>query len=55
SGRTRTCELQPQRLRQAERWLAEQRAMWEARSDRMVEFVERLHQQEQADDPKRRR
>lgn len=55
SGRTRTCELQPQRLQQAERWLAEQRAMWEARSDRMVEFVERLHQQEQADDPKRRR
>ncbi|WP_148715409.1 ArsR/SmtB family transcription factor [Chitinolyticbacter meiyuanensis] len=45
-GRTRTCELVPERLSQAEQWIAEQRAMWEARSDRMVEFVERLHQQE---------
>lgn len=46
-GRTRTCELLPQGLRQAEQWLAEQRAMWEARSDRMAAFVERLHQEEQ--------
>src|SRR5215472_10544403 len=41
-GRTRTCELMPEKLSQAEQWIAEQRAMWEARSDRMVEFVERL-------------
>ncbi|MEK7919806.1 transcriptional regulator, partial [Burkholderia contaminans] len=27
--------------------LAEQRALWEARSDRLVEFVERRHQEEQ--------
>ncbi|GAB2491001.1 metalloregulator ArsR/SmtB family transcription factor [Comamonas humi] len=46
-GRTRTCELVPEGLRQAEQWLAEQRAMWEARSDRMAAFVERLHQEEQ--------
>lgn len=46
-GRSRTCELVPDRLRQAEQWIAEQRAIWEARSDRMVEFVEQLHREEQ--------
>lgn len=55
SGRTRRCELVPARLAQAEQWLAEQRAMWEARSDRMVAFVERLHQGEQAHVKARRR
>ncbi len=50
SGRTRRCELVPARLAQAE-----QRAMWEARSDRMVAFVERLHQEEQAHVKARRR
>ncbi|AXV82278.1 metalloregulator ArsR/SmtB family transcription factor [Ralstonia syzygii] len=52
-GRTRMCELRPERLSEAEQWIAEQRAMWEARSDRMVQFVERLHQEEQANDRKR--
>ncbi|MDB5984817.1 MAG: transcriptional regulator [Pseudomonas sp.] len=45
-GRTRTCELIPARLSQVEQWLAEQRAVWEARADRMVEFVEQLHQKD---------
>jgi DNA-binding transcriptional ArsR family regulator len=54
-GRTRTCELLPDTLSQAEQWIAEQRAMWEARSDRMVEFVERLHREEQTHDTKRSR
>jgi DNA-binding transcriptional ArsR family regulator len=45
-GRTRTCELQPKALSPAERWIAEQRSVWEARSDRMATFVETLHQQE---------
>lgn len=47
-GRTRHCELVPARLAQAEQWLAGQRALWKARSDRMVAIVERLHQEEQA-------
>lgn len=55
SGRTRRCELVPARLAQAEQWLAGQRAMWEARSNRMVAVVERLHQEEQADVKARRR
>lgn len=53
-GRSRICELVPARLQQAEQWIAEQRAMWEARSDRMAAFVERLHQQEQLHVTKRR-
>ncbi|MBO9647576.1 MAG: helix-turn-helix transcriptional regulator [Variovorax sp.] len=44
-GRVRTCELLPASLNHAERWLAEERATWEARTDRMVAFVERLHQE----------
>jgi len=45
-GRTRTCELQPKALTQAERWIDEQRALWQARSDRMAAFAETLHQEE---------
>ena len=47
AGRVRTCELVPKTLSRAERWMAEQRAMWTSRSDRMATFVERLHQEEQ--------
>jgi DNA-binding transcriptional ArsR family regulator len=46
AGRTRTCELQPKALSQAERWIAERRAAWQARSDRMARFAETLHQEE---------
>jgi hypothetical protein len=45
----------PAKLTEVETWLAAQRAVWEARSDRMVEFVEQLHQEEQADVNKTRR
>ena len=47
TGRSRTCALVGSRLTEAEAWLAAQRAQWEARSDRLVEFVERRHQEEQ--------
>ncbi|MBB5532619.1 DNA-binding transcriptional ArsR family regulator [Stenotrophomonas maltophilia] len=53
-GRVRTCELVPERLGQAEQWLAAQRVVWAARADRMVEFVETLHRQEQAHGRRRR-
>lgn len=55
AGRTRTCELIPGTLDQAERWIAEQRAVWEARSDRMVRFVEALHRGEQSRGKRSRR
>jgi DNA-binding transcriptional ArsR family regulator len=47
-GRVRTCQLRPKALTRAEQWMAEQRVMWEARSDRMAAFVETLHQKEQS-------
>ena len=46
AGRVRTCELVPRTLSQAEHWMAEQRATWEARTDRMASFVENLHQED---------
>jgi DNA-binding transcriptional ArsR family regulator len=45
AGRVRTCELRPKTLSRAEQWLGEQRAIWEARTDRMSAFVEKLHQE----------
>jgi DNA-binding transcriptional ArsR family regulator len=57
TGRVRTCELQSSRLSEVEAWLAGQRAVWEARTDRMVEFVEQLHEEEQSHvrEPSRKR
>jgi len=45
-GRVRTCELRPKALSHAEQWIAGQRAVWEARADRMTAFVEKLHQED---------
>ncbi len=39
-GRVRTCQLNAARLRFAETWLSEQRTLWEARADRLQDFVE---------------
>lgn len=38
-GRTRTCTLVPQALEPARTWLDEQRAIWEARLDRLDDYV----------------
>ena len=38
-GRVRTCTLNPQRLAVVDRWLDEQRALWEVRTDRLESFV----------------
>lgn len=48
TGRTRTCVIDGRRLSDAERWLAEQREIWEARSDRLEAFVMQ-EQEEEAD------
>jgi len=40
-GRVRTCEIEPLALSTAERWISERRAMWEARLDRLGEFLAR--------------
>lgn len=38
-GRVRTCRIEPKRLDAAQAWLAQQRAEWEARFDRMDSFL----------------
>lgn len=53
-GRVRTCELVPKVLTQAQAWLAEQRALWEARTDRMATFVETRHQEDLSREPRHR-
>ena len=40
-GRTRRCRLRADELRQAERWLADRRSMWERNLDRLGEFLTR--------------
>lgn len=39
-GRTRTCRIEPKALAQAERWIAERRALWERRLDRLGQFLD---------------
>lgn len=38
-GRVRTCRIEPAALRSAERWIGEQRMIWERRIDRLGEFL----------------
>lgn len=41
TGRVRTCRLQPLALRAVERWVVDRRAAWEARLDRLGEYLQR--------------
>jgi DNA-binding transcriptional ArsR family regulator len=54
-GRVRTCELRPKTLSRAEQWIAEQRVIWEARTERMSAFAEKLHQEDLASDKRNHR
>jgi len=38
-GRVRTCRIEPAALQGAERWIAERRAAWERRLDRLADFL----------------
>ena len=38
-GRVRTCEIEPLALSTAERWISERRAAWDARLNRLGEFL----------------
>lgn len=49
-GRVRTCHVAPAALTAAERWLAEQRAYWERRLDRLEAYLEILQSEEQGND-----
>ena len=39
-GRVRTCQVNGERLALAESWLSQQRSMWEARMNRLADYVE---------------
>lgn len=45
-GRVRTCALAPEALTPARTWLDEQRAVWEARLDRLEDYVAKLTREE---------
>lgn len=38
-GRVRTCRIEPDALTNVERWVAERRAAWERRLDRLGDFL----------------
>ncbi len=39
-GRVRTCRIEPKALAGVERWIAERKAMWESRFDRLEQYLE---------------
>lgn len=39
-GRSRTCRIDPKALTHAEHWIAERRALWERRLDRLGQFLD---------------
>jgi DNA-binding transcriptional ArsR family regulator len=41
-GRVRTCRLETKALATAESWIAEQRALWEGRLDRLENYLETI-------------
>jgi len=49
SGRVRTCRLKPAAMTEAERWLVEQRVVWEARLDRLELYVKAIEQASEDD------
>jgi DNA-binding transcriptional ArsR family regulator len=48
-GRVRTCRLEPKALGAAEAWIAEQRALWEGRLDRLEDFLVEIQAKEKAE------
>src|SRR5262245_33469898 len=46
TGRVRTCRLKPAAMTQAENWLVEQRAVWDARLDRLEAYVSKLEKKQ---------
>src|ERR1700731_4780759 len=43
AGRVRTCRIEPEALRAAEVWIAERRARWERRLDRLADYLGERH------------
>jgi DNA-binding transcriptional ArsR family regulator len=49
TGRVRTCSIEPKALTAAEAWIAERRAMWERRLDRLEKYLDDLARKDKAD------
>ena len=49
-GRVRTCSVRMEPLTAAEAWLSEQRALWQARTDSLADYVENRMAWSEADD-----
>ncbi len=49
AGRVRTCTLQRGALTAAEGWLGQQRAIWDARTDRLEDFLTQESTQDSTD------
>ena len=45
-GRVRTCRMEPEALASAESWIAEQRALWEGRLDRLEDYLDEIQANE---------
>ncbi len=48
-GRVRTCRLEPGPMRTLEHWIAEHRAMWEQRLDRLVDVLDETFPTDEGD------
>jgi DNA-binding transcriptional ArsR family regulator len=46
AGRIRTCKIAPQSMKNAERWLTEQREFWERRLNQLDDYVRELKTKE---------
>lgn len=42
TGRVRTCRFEPKPLTTVEHWIAEQRALWEGRLDRLEAYLDEI-------------
>ena len=48
-GRVRTCRLEPAPMRTLETWIAEHRAMWEQRLDRLADVLDEAFPTDEGD------
>ena len=48
-GRVRTCAIEKKPFAVVEKWLSEQRAIWEGRTDRLELFVTNAHRKEKSE------
>ena len=55
SGRVRTCRLKPAAMTDAEHWLVQQRAVWEARLDRLDAYVKTIEKKSREKKSRKRR